>query len=228
MTITTDTLGGEPAATPPTPLLPWHDLGVILEEVEEGTKLVPLPEGDTPDAAAMDAMASQLLRAHRAITSEIQRYTEAEALEADRLKLRYNGLRAPLQKRLEVLTTALDTLARNVRFPGKSRSRKVGSGTYGLRTVPGKFTLAGPEEALGWAKEHLPEAVRGEFKLALPDIPEELLERGTYSLLPSALYEHLEKAEAKMVENQLVTKDGEVVPGVEFTAAADKVVIKYE
>lgn len=225
-----------PAATGTT-LLPWNDLAVIVEEHEEGTKLERLPEGtDAPEAAAMDALASQLLRAHAGLMAEVERYRDTERREAARLSERYAALCEPLRQRIDVLEGALLTLAKSVRFPGKSRSRKVGYGSYGLRKVPGKPTIIDQDAALAWAKENLKAAVRAELRLPLSEVPEALVEKAAVSLLPSVLYAHVEASGAKMTTQDgpdepppvLVTAEGEPIPGVVITEDRDTLALKHE
>lgn len=113
------------------------------------------PMGD----AECDALASALLGRLAECQADVARYRAALAREVTRLQTRYGSLIAPLERQATMFEQAIHELARRADF-GKRRSRAVGNGVYGIRTVPERVEVTDAAAALAWAKDHVPTAVK--------------------------------------------------------------------
>jgi hypothetical protein len=129
-----------------------------LDELLEGYPCAP-PIAD----AELDAVASIALREMAREDAEITRY--AAALEAEKVRLhdRYTALLTPHEQRRARAEEIVKECARRAQFVGKAKSRKVGNGTYGKKTVPEKVKITDPAAALHFAltdRDCPPEAIK--------------------------------------------------------------------
>jgi hypothetical protein len=127
------------------------------------------------DPAHLDAAASDLLRWLAREEREIKRYGEAEDAELERICFRYEQLAAPHKARAAQITEAIAHIARVATFPGKSRSRKVGYGTYGLRKVGESVKIVDKAEALSFARERGLIELRTEEHISITDLKPHVL-----------------------------------------------------
>jgi hypothetical protein len=140
----------------------------------------------------IDAFASDLLRQMAETEADLERYNVAEHREVMRLRARYDTLRKPAGARHSLLYGAVMALAARADF-GKAKSRKVGFGSYGHRTLPLHLQVTDPAALLAWAKASSPTLVRQTVR---EDVPQKSV---------AAYFD----------------RTGEVPDGVEFTAAHD-------
>lgn len=120
----------------------------------------PVLDLDRPMAPAeCDALASELLGRLAACEAEAARYRDAQDREIRRLTERYATLLGPVEQRARQYEAAVCELARRADF-GTKRSRAVGNGTYGVRTVPERVAIVDPQQAVAWARAHCPGAVK--------------------------------------------------------------------
>ncbi|GEM_PF-5334154 len=127
-----------------------------------------IARGDARVAAPdIDVLASALLRRLAEAEADIARYERAWDLERLALDTRYRTLLEGPRSHEAMLRSAIATLAAQADF-GPAKSRRVGFGTYGRRTVPAKVTIADAAALLAWARDHLPAAVRQTVKEDVP------------------------------------------------------------
>lgn len=163
-----------------------EELAIVLAEEEgiepEGAQLLVLDDTPaTPEALALvDAFASRLLRAHRAVSLRIGGLEASRDAEIAQIGVRYAHLIQRQEKELAYLTEGLDTLARQVPFTGKKKSRDTGNGSYGLRTVPASVKVDDEDAVKSWAEKSLPGALAPlvGFKLVRDVLKKHVLESG--------------------------------------------------
>lgn len=136
------------------------------EERAELAHLIGVPLTGAPDAD-LAATASQLLAAIRSRQAERQRYQDAEAKEIERIRARYAIPLTRLAQRLADLETQLAIVAEGLEY-GKKKSRVVGNGTVGFRTMPERVTVADGAALLAWATAHAPALIKTETKQSVP------------------------------------------------------------
>ena len=172
----------------------------LVNEDEEQTKELEAMLGESlskPQTFAdIDALASEYMRWMAGEEAEIRRYNEARDLEIARIRARYDGFRAPHEKRLALLENAVATLAERAGLgdpDAKKKSRKVGNGTYGSRRSAARVEILDAAAALAFIKRHAPHLVKVKESVgttevkafyqengALPDGCEEVPERIIY------------------------------------------------
>lgn len=135
-------------------------------EYRDGSAVLPANVGEL-SAPEIDALASDLLREMAECEREIKRYEEARFAERIRVDMRYGMLVERQEHRREELMRAVHALAERVDF-GKKKSRDVGFGTYGRRTVPERVMIADPAACLAWALRTDPALVRVVEKRDVP------------------------------------------------------------
>lgn len=111
--------------------------------------------------ANLDAAASHLLGKMADDTRDVMRYTEARDAEVARIRARYESLITPISARMLSYEEAVREIALRADF-GKKKSRTVGNGSYGVRSVPERVEITDKALALEWAKQHCPGAVQVE------------------------------------------------------------------
>jgi phage host-nuclease inhibitor protein Gam len=172
----------------------------IEYEVTEADDLAATLDTIAADSSpeSLDAAASNLLRAIGAMQRNLKRYQDTKARELEHLDARYAYLCEPLEQRIAQFTEAVEEIARRAKFDGRSRSRNVGYGIYGVRKQPEKVKVIDKLAALDFARAMCPEAVEVRS--------EEVLSAAT---VKPAVLAHL-------------ASTGEVPQGFEHTAAHDK------
>lgn len=168
-----------------------------LEEVGALAQNTELPPAD------LDAVASDLLRIMRREKAQIDRDKEAMTAEIQRIQMRYGHRMAGYQARYDQAQGLVEEIARRAEFPGKSKSRKVGWGSYGRRKVNAGIDIVDEAAAVAWLKGH-----------------------GHTSLV--RVKEEVMKGEAKPVLLKLMDEDGVVVDGVEKIPESEKPFAKVE
>lgn len=103
------------------------------------------------DDVGLDALASHALRIMAREQAEINRYKAAYAAEVQRLAGRYEALIEPHTHYLAQAEETVKECARRAQFVGKAKSRKVGNGQYGRKTVPEKVSITDKVLALQFA-----------------------------------------------------------------------------
>jgi phage host-nuclease inhibitor protein Gam len=115
------------------------------------------PEGSDADvefpheAARLDAAISETLRQLARLQLDVARYKAACANEQKAVAARYERLIDPLAKRAAWLESVGKQLALEAKFTGKSKSRNVGFGSYGRRTVNEHLSVTDEKALLEWA-----------------------------------------------------------------------------
>lgn len=132
---------------------------VDQEEYDELAELTGQLEKPTGDAE-LDAVASRALHEMAREQAEINRYAAALTAERELLEARYLMLQTPHVLRQGRAEELVKECARRAQFVGKSKSRKVGYGQYGVRTVPEKLSIVDKNLALTFAREMCPDAVK--------------------------------------------------------------------
>lgn len=160
-------------------------------------------DGPTSDAQ-LDAWASEICRELAAENADIARYTEAEAAEIGRIRMRYAALREPHERRVGILEAIGRDLARRADF-GKRKSRKVGFGSYGRKLKSEAVKIVDRAIALEWFKANAPDVVVVETPEPVEKIPHDKVE-------PFVL--------------QYLKETGEVPPGIEHTSESDEPWVK--
>lgn len=127
-----------------------NDLATVLEGYPNAP---PVPDAD------LDAVASIALREMARETAEIERYNAAMNAEINRIQLRYFSLIAPHDSRLKQAEEIAKECARRATFVGKAKSRKVGNGQYGRRTIPEGVSIMDDDKAINFLLEKRPSAV---------------------------------------------------------------------
>lgn len=136
--------------------------------------------------------------------SEIERYREARDAEIKRIQMRYESLMQRHQGRLGEALEIVRECARQATFPGKSRSRHVGNGTYGLRQKPDKFSIADEKVFMTWCHMGAPSIIRQEVR------------------------EKVLLQDAKPILMNIVRDKGNLPPGVEYEPAHDEAYAKLD
>lgn len=129
------------------------------QEYDDLAQLVGQLEGPTGDAE-VDAVASIGLREMAREQAEIDRYKESCKAELSRIQNRYVALVEPHIRRYDQAEGIVKECASRAQFVGKSKSRKVGNGQYGRRTVPEKVKIIDVGKALEWARTNCPAAIK--------------------------------------------------------------------
>jgi hypothetical protein len=140
---------------------------VDQEERDELASLIGQLQQPTGDAD-LDAVASRALLEMAREDAEINRYAAALKAEMERIEARYIMLQLPHVQRRASAEEIVKECARRAQFVGKSKSRKVGNGTYGRKTVPEKVSIVDKVAALRFAQaECPPEAVKEKVELTV-------------------------------------------------------------
>jgi hypothetical protein len=175
-------------------------------------------DGELPEALAAlpaigdvmqaDLLASRLLSVLDDLRSQQSTFELLLAAETDQLRRRYRRLTEPLATKAEAIEYGLELLARQVPFPKGAKSRKVGSGSYGLRSVPAALEVVDEAEVLVWAASNLPAAVVTKTVTTLSkrdlsehfktsgEVPPGCQTRDAYDKLSLTFAEHLTTANA--------------------------------
>lgn len=138
------------------------DYSIVGEDGKE--ELGPTGGDDDPNLWA-DVQASRFLRAHHAIGKRIATTKAQLEAEVAFITRRFERIIASEERALEGVESALLILASSVTFPKGKKSRKVGYGSYGLRTVPAqgpKLDIADQEALVKWLDEFAPDLVTRE------------------------------------------------------------------
>ncbi len=139
------------------------------DEIDELVGLGVLLEAPCSDSD-LDAYASQLLRVQGEAEGEVARYRAACAAEVGRIHERYLHLAEPHERRARQAEAMVCEAAKHADF-GRKKSRAVGNGTYGRRTVPPWLGVDDPAALLAWAKREAPSLVRLVEKEDVPHKP---------------------------------------------------------
>ncbi len=107
------------------------------------------------------------------------------------------------QKQISFFGNILEPWAKEQMAGLKKRSMKLPAGTFGFRAQQPKF-IKDDDQLLAWAEKSAPEFVRQ---------------------VPKLEWTELKKA-ARIVEKELISPDGEVVPGVTVEEQPDKFYVK--
>lgn len=134
------------------------------EEEAELMKYLGMDEMLTPaeagaESAFLDAAASDGLRRLGLEERELQRYDRAEAEEHQLIRNRYAAVRRSHEVRRDYFRSYVEGLAKVADF-GKKKSRNVGFGLYGRKTVPEKVEVLDPTAAKLWLRTNDPTALR--------------------------------------------------------------------
>ncbi len=113
-------------------------------------------------APEIDATVSEMLGRMAGYDHQIAEADEAERLEVELINARYERRRDPLRARRKHYEGQVLALAQRADFSGKRRSRVVGNGSYGVRSVSERVEITDKALALEWAKQHCPGAVQVE------------------------------------------------------------------
>lgn len=151
----------------------------------------------------LDAVASEICRMLGESTVELARYIEAENAEIARIQMRYRALRDPVTDHILRLEAIGKEVASRSDF-GKRKSRKVGFGMYGRRTVPERLSVVDQDAALEWL------TVNAQGSLAI----REQIKRS------------VDLKEAKPVVLSHLKATGEVAPGFDHAEAREEPFIK--
>lgn len=106
------------------------------------------------DDVVIDAVASDALRIMAGEDAEIARYQKALEAEMQRIVARYASLSEPHEKRRLQAEAIVEECAKRAQFVGKAKSRKVGYGVYGRKTIPERVTIIDQAKALAFAKRY--------------------------------------------------------------------------
>lgn len=165
------------------------------EELNELKRAIGEPVGEGRDQNAhLDAVASDALRIVRREQEEIARYDAAAEAEISRIRMRYTFMVNKHVARAAAAEEIAKECARQAAFPGKSRSRHVGNGTYGLRQRPEKVSIVDDKAFITWAHVGAPHVIRTETKekVLVQDVKPLILAMRTQpgnNLPPGILYE---------------------------------------
>lgn len=161
-----------------------------------------LPDLNAPMSdAQIDAIASDVCRQLADIHKEQSRYIDAQAAEIERIRFRYSQLMKPLDERYKQLVNYGEELASRADF-GKKKSRNVGFGSYGRRTVAQAVRVVDEDAAIKWASEKAPEIVT------------------------SRTIRTIDKLAAKKVVLEMLTTDGVIPPGFDHEPPRESYFIK--
>lgn len=133
---------------------------VLPTEEEELAELARLIGQPVMPPSESDAWASELLGRMAAAQRDLARYDAACRREVMRIETRYDTLKENVEARIELLERAICALAERADF-GKVKSRKVGNGSYGRRTVPARVEVMDAVALVEWAKLSSDDRVRG-------------------------------------------------------------------
>jgi hypothetical protein len=137
-----------PAFELPTDQEELDELRALLGDLEK-------PAGDPQ----LDAVASDALRVMQREQEEIDRYSAALKAEISRITDRYTLLAEPHVRYQSAAEQLVLECARRAQFVGKSKSRKVGNGTYGRRTIPERVSVIDDDKAINFLLAKKPSAV---------------------------------------------------------------------
>lgn len=154
--------------------------------------------------ANIDAFASDALRIMRREEDEISRYEQAMNVEIQRVQIRYGFLIEKHAARRAQAEEMVKECARQATFPGKSRSRHVGNGTYGIRQKPDKYSIVDDKAFITWCHMGAPTIIRTETK------------------------EKVLLQDAKPILMNIVRDKAALPPGVTFEPAHDEPYAKVE
>jgi hypothetical protein len=118
---------------------------------------------DQLEQAHRDALAGVLMRRMQELEREYDALNDAFKLELQLLQHSFSRRLTPISTKRNELEAQVKMIARasvGAQGFGSKKSRDVGYGTYGARTIPTKFELGDPAICLAWAEEHDPEVVR--------------------------------------------------------------------
>lgn len=159
-----------------------HDLAAVgvelrLQAPDEQTTVLEAVVPD--DAAQIDAIASTLLRRIAEHDVDIAQHQRAHEMELEVLAARFER-RVATQRiaraRLEAWVRDLARVQADAGGFGKKRSRDVGCGTYGVRTIPAKVAVTDADAFVTWAERVAPEMLRVSLKMPLADARQYLTE----------------------------------------------------
>jgi hypothetical protein len=118
-----------------------------------------------------DALAGILLRRMQQLDEEYESLNGAFKTELELLQHSFSRRLGPLSTRRAELEAQVKVLAQIALgaggFGDKKKSRDVGYGTYGARTIPAKFEIADDTMCLRWAEQHDPSVVRVTLQMSL-------------------------------------------------------------
>lgn len=119
-----------------------------------------LPADARSAAAELDARAGEAMRMQARHAAKLAECDDAERRELARIQSRYVQRRARIVERVkwyERVTVGIAMLADAAGlFLGRSKSRKVGSGTYGTRAKSGRVKVADVAALTAWAMQYNP------------------------------------------------------------------------
>ncbi len=146
--------------------------------------------------------ANRILERMAEQSEAIARIDEQEADQVERIRARAKELREAHTRRREWLdcryTALLEEFAKRETDGKKERSVKLLSGTVGFRRNPSSLNITDADALLVWATDNLPDAIK--------------------------VVETVGKTPVK----SYIEGTGEVVPGVEYTPAADRFYVKTD
>lgn len=191
---------GAAAADATTVVAPDWLADASADEREELGHLVGAPLREAPDAE-LAATASQLLAAIRGQSEALERYADAERAEVARIQARYGERKQRLAARVRALEQQLSIVAEGLDY-GTKKSRVLGNGTVGFRTVPERLSVLDGAALVAWATTNAPDLIRREtvVKVTVPQ---------------AAAKQHLEAT-------------GEIPEGCELVPASQKLVYTAE
>lgn len=158
-----------PAPSSP-PLTPTReDLIIALADIEECEPEeihIPSAEED-PDLVTLDAFASRLLRARKHVEDRLEHARALAKAEIEQLRLRFARQMAGLEREGLAIEAGLDELSKSVPYPKGKKSRTVGAGRYGRRTIPQGVEIIDEEAFIGWATAKEPGLVKPVTKIQI-------------------------------------------------------------
>lgn len=149
--------------------LAWADTIIALADVEEcGPEEIQSPgTGDDTSVVEMDAFASRLLRARRSVEGKLDHLKALAKAEMDQLRARFDRQAAGLVREGLALEAGLDALSTQVPYPKGKKSRTVGAGRYGRRTIPQGVEIIDEDAFLAWATVEEPGLVKPVTKVQI-------------------------------------------------------------
>lgn len=178
---------------------------IDAEEKNELAGLIGFALTPSTSDAQLDAIASDICRhlGHR--LADLARYEEARKAEIARINMHYDARRGPIDKEIAQLQSLGAGVARQAKFPGKSKSRSVAFGVYGSRKVPEKVTVTDADTLIPWLRKNYPAVVKIESteKVAAADLK-------------------------PVVLAHMKSHEGELAPGVEHIPESETYFVKAE
>lgn len=161
-------------------------------------------EGPVSDAQ-LDAAVSEICRRLGGVRADLARYAEAEQAEIARIRMRYEAVREPLQRRAADLEAIGKDLAERADFGSKKKSRSVGFGSYGRKIKREHVRITDDAAAVEFARAR---GIEGGVKV-------ETIEKPVHKAIEPVVIAH-------------VHETGEVPAGFEHEAERDEPFVKAE